>query len=389
MDHASPSTIRRGSGQTTTRRVSSSRFEAPSFQTERVVHPDESKVTCMDFSPISGILAVSHVDGSILLWIPPKKRTKVDDHGREYRFEGHKNSCEWLMWSPVEELLATCGGDACVNIYNTKGELQHKLTGHSRRVMSIAYSSTGKLLASGGVDKLVIVWNMLTMEKVHVFTGHTTTVLSVKFSFEDEHILSSCADAPCIVWDVSSGEHLLSLEGHDQRVTSAVFMPGTGLIATSSLDCTARLWDGKVTLKVFEDHVGDVNKVLFSKDGRQMCTCSNDNTILLYSMKTKALLFKLTGTSPITNIDYSPDSSVLAAVDEIGHLSLWATGNGELVAAQHRHEQAIEHVQFSKKGTMLATGDRNGKVVLWYLTPASSPLSKDSASSGDGKCIVM
>eukprot|EP00056_Hartaetosiga_gracilis_P002720 m.56132 g.56132 ORF g.56132 m.56132 type:complete len:395 (+) comp11175_c0_seq1:108-1292(+) len=393
MDHlSSPVTERRkrpsgGLGQTTTRRTSSTRLETPSFQFERLVHPTESKVTCVAFAPLSSTLAVSHNDGSILFWSMAKKKT--DKHGKEKRVQAHDGSCECIAWSPIEDVLVSCGSDKLIKIYNATGKLCDKLEGHSRRVTSVAFSSTGKLLVSGSADNTVMVWNLLSLECVHVMEGHKSAVLSVAFSFEDEFILSSYADPLCIVWEVSTGELKHRLEGHDQRVTSCSFAPhSNNIIATASLDCTMRVWEDGVEKKVYEDHVDDVNQVLFSHDGRYICSCSNDKVVNFYNMKTGSLHFKLRSVASITQLCFCPDSSVIAAVDSVGQLSLWATGNGELVTTERRHQHAITHVSFSARGTILVTGDTAGKVVVWFLARSNTQSHQREAPSNDGKCVI-
>src|SRR5689334_8587707 len=57
-------------------------------------------------------------------------------------------------------------------------ELASTLSGHTDPVSSIAFSPDGKLLASGGWDKRVILWDVATGTELRTFVGHTRQVLT-------------------------------------------------------------------------------------------------------------------------------------------------------------------------------------------------------------------
>ena len=67
-------------------------------------------------------------------------------------------------------------------------------TGHSRQVLSLAFTSDSKLLASGSVDKTIVLWDPVTGNQLRALKGHTGTVGSIAFSPDDKQLASGSAD---------------------------------------------------------------------------------------------------------------------------------------------------------------------------------------------------
>ena len=90
------------------------------------------------------------------------------------------------------------------------------LQAHSGLVNSLDFQPSSALLASGSLDKTVIVQKVnnstSTQTPVHTLTGHKDVVVEVKFSPSDPHILATCDESGEVrLWDVHHGNcrHIL------------------------------------------------------------------------------------------------------------------------------------------------------------------------------------
>src|SRR4051812_49238713 len=79
---------------------------------------------------------------------------------------------------------------------------------HDRMVIGIACSPDGKLVASGGWDNLVRLWDGKTGKEVRRLEGHTKPIYGVAFSPDGKLLVSNGQENTIRVWEVSSGKLL-------------------------------------------------------------------------------------------------------------------------------------------------------------------------------------
>jgi WD40 repeat protein len=78
-----------------------------------------------------------------------------------------------------------------------------RLQGHTGDVNSISTSPCGTMMASGGNDKTVVIWELTRKSKIRVLEGHTHSVMSVAWSGDGGFIASGSTDKTVRVWQVN------------------------------------------------------------------------------------------------------------------------------------------------------------------------------------------
>jgi WD40 repeat protein len=302
-------------------------------------------------------------------------------------------------FSPDGQLLASGGADGTIILWDVaaRQSLDQPLISHTGGVLSVAFSPDGQKLAVGGDDNVITLWNVTDGQPIgQPFTGHTNWVMSVAFSPDGQTLASGSADGTLILWDVVTGQVIgQPLTGHTASVSSVAFSPDGQTLASGNDDATIILWDvvtGQVIGQPLTGHTAGVWSVAFSPDGQTLASGSDDATIILWDVATGQPIGQpLTGhTNTVMSVAFSPDGKKLVSGSTDSIVVLWDIVNGQPTGEPlGRHGGPVLSVAFSPDGQTLASGSFDSTIILWDVAARQSLSQALIGHTGGGISVAF
>ena len=120
-------------------------------------------------------------------------------------------------------------------------------------------------------------------------------------------------------------------------------------------------------LCILKGHSSNVWSIKFSQDSLLLCSCSSDRTVRVWHLEKQKSFFTFTQHSDIvwccSFVPYHPNLVASGSSDKT--VKIWNYSTGETVHDLKLYTDAVETLSFSRDGTKLCTGSRDGMVVLW------------------------
>ncbi|MBZ8179201.1 WD40 domain-containing protein [Oscillatoria salina] len=244
---------------------------------------------------------------------------------------------------------------------------RYNLTGHSKKITSLAITPDGQILASGSGDKTIRLWHLATGRWWRTLTSHTATVTSLKISPDGKLLASGSQDKTVRLWYLRNGECLRIYQDYREPIFAVEFNSNGQLLLTGGWETniTIRELFGRNLPQKIPAHQGGVTAIVGSPNEESFVSCG-ENKIKLWSLSTRELIHTFTSDNALIScLAISPNGQLLAAGGN--NLKLWHLGTGELIHTLAGSSVGVASVSFSPDGQILASGVY-GKIDLWDVS---------------------
>ncbi len=194
----------------------------------------ESSLCGFAISPDGILLATAGQPGEVKLW-------NIADGQMLLVLRSGMPAVRSLAFSN-RQVVAVATSEGSIEFYEPGQCKPIVVEGHVGDVDSLCINPEGTLLASGGQDGLIILWDLNTFQKLVQFSGHTRPVLHLQFSHDSKLLLSASGDYTTRIWELQSGLELRRYRERAAIVYSVGFSCDPDIIVTASADKKLRFY---------------------------------------------------------------------------------------------------------------------------------------------------
>jgi WD40 repeat protein len=182
------------------------------------------------------------------------------------------------------------------------------------------------------------------------------------------------------LWDVATGRRIGSpcalAFGKDDGVTSVAFSRDGTMVASGHFDRKIRLWNVPVVGRCrltspLTGHSGLVWSMAFGR-GNRLVSGGDGGDVILWKTGASSSPFSRPIGKPrgLATLAVSPIERLLAVGDSLGRVSLYRYDThpaGKVGQLKSRYQSSVNQLAFRPDGQVLASGGKNGKIVLWEI----------------------
>lgn len=158
--------------------------------------------------------------------------------------------------------------------------------GHKDQILTLDISINEPLLASGGKDKTIIIWDFKEKKIVKTLNYQASVVTSVKISPNGRYLLSGGTNNMVYLYDIKNDTIIGCFSDHSESITAVTFSPDGSLFATCGGDKRIIIYNtgSRKPVTTLSGHKNWVRDLTFSNDGARILSCGDDSRVISWNV---------------------------------------------------------------------------------------------------------
>ena len=282
---------------------------------------------------------------------------------------GTANAC---CFSNKGTLMATGGADQIIKVWEPKkGAATSTLQGTLGSVLDVRFTPDDQFMVAAGADGALRMWNVESGRSKHTLTGHKDKVHSVSFASSDsKRCVSGGQDRTIRIWDLVKGYCIQTIACGSTCFGVAMSQNGS-FIYSGHFDGSVRVWDyrtGSLEKQLSQIHTAQISSLVISPvSDRYLVTAGKDNTVTVVDLVNfeTAQVLEAPGLRMPTTPCISPDDATVCCGGSNGTVFLWSTRTGRVEGELKKHKAPVLATAWAPNSSMVVSTDQKGGAIVW------------------------